>query len=92
MIAVDVSRVLPTENFGEGVDRVVRALRSVQPAAGFDSVVTPGIPELITEAERTRTGIPFFESTWKRISELAASLNVDLTSYVPTMSGDHARR
>jgi uncharacterized oxidoreductase len=83
MIAIDVNRLLPTDAFEQGADQVISALKNVHPADGFSSVVTPGMPERTLEIERTATGIPFSETTWTRVSALAATLEVDLTPYAP---------
>lgn len=54
-------------------DRISRSL----PAEGFNSVLLPGELELLTEQERTRTGIPIPDSVWADIAATAAQLGVN---------------
>lgn len=57
MIAIDVSAVRPLDDFKADVSALIATLRASRPAAGFESVLTPGEPECRAHAERSQTGV-----------------------------------
>jgi LDH2 family malate/lactate/ureidoglycolate dehydrogenase len=61
----------PGEAFAAGAADVVAAVESCEPAAGFERVVAPGVPELDEERRRTADGIPFSAETWRSFAVAA---------------------
>ena len=66
----------PMADFGLGADELLRQIRAVPPAPGFDRVMVPGDPESDARAERGRNGIPLSDAVWKSLTDLAEELGV----------------
>jgi LDH2 family malate/lactate/ureidoglycolate dehydrogenase len=77
-LAIDVARFMPVQEFGERMDKLIRMLKSTQPAKGFEEVLVANDPERRVEAERVQSGIPVDSGTWERLAKTAAELNVQL--------------
>ena len=77
--AVELGAFRPADEAIASAQRTLNRLRSVPPREGFDRVLTPGQPEALATAERSRTGIEVAEATWRAICEtaLAAGLSRD---------------
>jgi hydroxycarboxylate dehydrogenase B len=78
LLVVDVTRFRALDAFGRDVDAVIRAVESTPPAAGFDRVVVPGMPEVATAQARDALGIPFLEETWTSIVQVARQLDLEI--------------
>ena len=65
-------------DFGRGADELQRQVRAVPPAPGFDRVLVPGDPEGRARAERRQNGIPVPDKAWISLTDLAASLGVEI--------------
>jgi len=78
MIAVDIARFVPPTTFRAQVDDLVRYLKTCPTVPGADRILTPGEPELLTEAERRRSGIFVEDETWGQIEAVARELGVPL--------------
>lgn len=76
----------PGEAFPAGAAGVVGAVESHAPAAGFERVVAPGMPELEEEQRRLAGGIPFSAETWRLFAEAAEELGVDVPALTSTGS------
>jgi LDH2 family malate/lactate/ureidoglycolate dehydrogenase len=76
MIAIDISRFLPYEEFISRMDALLEQARAVQPARGFSKVMAPGDPEQITADTRLREGIPLAEATIQELQELGKKAGV----------------
>ncbi len=77
-LAIDASRYLPLEEFGERMARLVGMAKSSAPAQGYDEVMVAGDPEWRIEERRRRDGVPLSDGAWKALSEAAAALNIPL--------------
>jgi LDH2 family malate/lactate/ureidoglycolate dehydrogenase len=78
----------PGQAFPSGAAGVVNAVEAHAPAAGFERVVAPGVPELDAEQRRLAGGIPFSPETWRLFAESAGALGVD----VPDLTSTGQRR
>lgn len=63
IIAVDVTRFLPREEFLARMDALAEEAHGIQPAPGFSAVLVPGEPEERTRTARTADGIPLPDTT-----------------------------
>jgi LDH2 family malate/lactate/ureidoglycolate dehydrogenase len=75
-LAIDIARFVPLDEFSARMDRLVRLVKSTQPAKGYTGVMVAGDPEWRTEEERRRNGIPVGPGTWKALCEAADKLGV----------------
>lgn len=75
VIAIDVSAFVDPVVFADRVEEQAREIRGSTPAAGIESVLLPGDPELVTREIRVRDGIPVPESTWAEIQAMLTGLN-----------------
>jgi LDH2 family malate/lactate/ureidoglycolate dehydrogenase len=74
-IAIDVLRMQP--EFRERIDWLIDEVKSAAPASGFDEVLVANEPELRTERERLKSGIPIPEGTYKALLTAAARFGMD---------------
>ncbi len=85
-LAIDVARFLPVEEFQQRLDRLVAAMKSAKPAAGYDEVLVAGDPEWRAEELRLREGIPLAAGVWAKLVEAAERLGVE----TPEVTGSRA--
>jgi len=78
MFVVDIARFVPAATFRAQVDDLVRYLKTCPTVQGTDRILTPGEPELLTEAERRRSGIFVEDETWGQIEAVARELGVPI--------------
>jgi uncharacterized oxidoreductase len=78
MFVVDIARFVPATTFRTQVDDLVRYLKTCPTAPGVDRILTPGEPEMLTEAERRRSGIFVEDETWGQIEAVARELGVPI--------------
>jgi len=71
MVVVDIARFVAPETFRAEVDDLVGYLKSSPMVPGVSEILTPGEPELRTEAERRKAGIFVEDQTWGQITEIA---------------------
>jgi LDH2 family malate/lactate/ureidoglycolate dehydrogenase len=74
VLAIDVSAFVEPACFVERVEAQAAEINGSAPAVGFDSVLLPGDPEVVTRSVRTEEGIPIPERTWLELQELRARL------------------
>lgn len=77
MAAIQISRFVPLEMFEARMAEMIRELKAVPPAPGFEEVLVPGEPERRVSQERRRLGIPLAERTWAELRALAGELGVE---------------
>jgi LDH2 family malate/lactate/ureidoglycolate dehydrogenase len=82
-MAIDVSRLLPLDQFQERMRWLVGSIKSAQPAAGYDEVLVAGDPEWRAEELRLRQGIPVPEGVWEKLAAEAARLNAPVPQGTP---------
>jgi len=69
LIAIDIARFLPREEFLARMDALAAEAHAIAPAPGFDAVLVPGEPEERSRAARAAGGVPLGDAT---IAELRA--------------------
>jgi LDH2 family malate/lactate/ureidoglycolate dehydrogenase len=76
MLALRIESFAPEQQFFGAAERLFSQIGSSPPAAGFDTVLLPGEPELRMREQRIADGIPLAQSTWDEIAMLAAECGV----------------
>ena len=74
----DIAHFVPPATLRAEVDDLIRYLKSCPTVPGTDRILTPGEPELFTEAERRKTGIFVEENTWRQIEEIAREFKLSI--------------
>jgi LDH2 family malate/lactate/ureidoglycolate dehydrogenase len=77
-MAVNIERLLPPEEFAQSVDELIRALRAVAPADGFEAVRVPGELADACEERYLRQGIPIRAEVWTDLCHAAEALGVSI--------------
>ena len=75
-IGIDVSRLMPIDQFSARMQRLRDIITSTEPAEGFDEVLMAGDPEWRSEEQRSREGIPIPRELRDALVELASRLGV----------------
>ncbi len=75
---VNPALFLPPDEFLQMVGEYTRYLKDSSTAPGVSAILLPGDPELSTEAERRRQGIPIDDGTWQQVTQVAVELGVQL--------------
>ena len=76
VMAYDIEAFMDTGEFKRTMDEWIRMLRSVQPAAGHDRVMYPGLPEAEAEVDRRANGIPLHPEVVEWFSDISGELSV----------------
>lgn len=76
MIAIDVSRFLPYDDFVARMDALSAEAHAVAPAPGFDAVLVPGEPEERTSVRRGESGIPLPDATLEELRAIGDDAGV----------------
>jgi L-2-hydroxycarboxylate dehydrogenase (NAD+) len=77
MLALDVARFMPIEQFTAEVDRHLAELRSSARLPGFDAIRLPGEERRRRRADRRAHGVPLPSSLIQQLDELAAGLKIE---------------
>jgi len=80
MVVVEIARFVPLSTFQGELDDLIRYLKSCPTAPGTDRILMPGEPEMITEAERRRSGIFVEDQTWGQIEQIAREFGLGIPS------------
>jgi LDH2 family malate/lactate/ureidoglycolate dehydrogenase len=78
MLAIDVARLMPVEEFKAQVDDLIRAVKSSRLAEGFAEIRLPGEGAARELERRRREGIPVRDDYWDQIVTLSGELGIDL--------------
>lgn len=70
-IAIDVSRLMPLDQFQPRIKTLVDLVKSSAPAKGFNEVLVAGEPEWRSEVRRRKEGIPISAGTWEALTVIA---------------------
>lgn len=76
IIAIRADVFRPDADFKRRADEIVREVRSIPPAPGFEQVMAPGDPESRAQAQRSTEGIPIPDKVWQMIVEAGESVGV----------------
>lgn len=74
MMAIDIQRFTPLDEFRQRVARMADYLKSSRPAAGFEEVLVPGEPEFRQRQEKQRQGASLPESIQADLNQLLVQL------------------
>ncbi len=77
VLAMDVARFTEPAQFRAEIEAQSEVVSNSLPADGFESVLLPGEPELLTRATREREGVPVADTTWRELIELAQKYGVE---------------
>jgi LDH2 family malate/lactate/ureidoglycolate dehydrogenase len=80
--AVDAFAFRSRESYEQNADFVLRRIKGIKPAPGFDEVLVPGEPERRSAEARLKEGIPVADTTWAQIVEGGKSVGVDVEALV----------
>jgi uncharacterized oxidoreductase len=78
VIAIDIARLRPLDDFAAEVERFIDYVRDVPLEPGASPVRMPGESGAATAARRRHEGIPVQPFTWDRLTTLASELGVEL--------------
>jgi LDH2 family malate/lactate/ureidoglycolate dehydrogenase len=76
-LALDVSRLMPLEEFEQRLAKLVGMAKSSHPAPGYDEVLVAGEPEWRAEAEYLECGVPLTDGVWEELRSRAERLGID---------------
>jgi LDH2 family malate/lactate/ureidoglycolate dehydrogenase len=68
--AMRIDAFRPAADFKKHMDQWIKRFRSAKTVNGYESVVIPGDPERITEAERRKNGIPLLPAVVEDLMDL----------------------
>jgi uncharacterized oxidoreductase len=86
MMAVDISKFRPVEEFKADVDQVIRECKAIPPRPGYvglngeTTVLVPGEPERIAEEKNKVIGLEIPDPQWERIHETAKKVGADISN------------
>lgn len=80
--AINVEAFSPFSQYKEGVDILLKDLKSSKKAEGFKEIMYPGEPEAREMDKRLVEGVYLDEAVYNRILETAEHLGVDSTPYL----------
>jgi LDH2 family malate/lactate/ureidoglycolate dehydrogenase len=75
LMAIDIATFVPTELFGDRMDRMISRFKSSELVPGVDKIRMPGEVELDTAALRRRTGIPMSDEVMNELVLLESELS-----------------
>jgi ureidoglycolate dehydrogenase (NAD+) len=78
VVAVDIAAFTDPLAYRRSVDSLIAALKTLPRAEGFEEILVPGERGDRVLAERQRNGIPLAKGTWRRLSEAAGKLGVEM--------------
>jgi LDH2 family malate/lactate/ureidoglycolate dehydrogenase len=76
--AIHVGAFREEVDYYRDVSELITKIRNSAPAKGFERVMLPGEPEVISRGRRVKEGIPVEEATWREFQGVAAELSVPL--------------
>ncbi len=82
-MVIDPDCFIGRDTFEREVDRYIKSIKESAKAKNSEEILIPGEPELRTEAERLKHGIPLAPATMKELAVLGESLGIS-----PPFSGD----
>jgi len=77
-MAIDPDCFIGRENFRKEVDRYIKTIKESAKAQNAVEILMPGEPELRTERERLKDGIPLAPATIRELAVLGESLGISL--------------
>nr|NIN51804.1 malate dehydrogenase [Nitrososphaeria archaeon]NIQ32325.1 malate dehydrogenase [Nitrososphaeria archaeon] len=80
MMAIDIGKFSPIEEFKGKVDRLIRMVKSSRKDSGVEEILVAGEPEYKNMERRLREGIYVDDATWRSIKKTAQEFNVSYSS------------
>ena len=77
ILAIDVARFAPVDDFRRSVDTVIRDIRGSKRMRGVDRIRLPGEQSHAVLAERTARGVPVAPALLPQLGKLAAALAIE---------------
>ena len=77
-LALDPDCFIGTDEFKKQMDRYISNIKQSAKARNCEEIIIPGEPELRTEAERLKNGIPLAAATVEELTVLGQSLGISL--------------
>ena len=71
VMAIDISRFVPMENYKRDIDRYIREIHQMQPAPGYEQSQLPGELEWQREREWAKIGVPIGETHRDALASVA---------------------
>lgn len=84
VVAIDVARFRPLQEFRRDVDALAAILRALPRRPGVDEILLPGERSRRTAAIRERSGVPISMRVWQQLGEVARALNLALPAGTET--------
>jgi uncharacterized oxidoreductase len=75
-IVIDPSRLIDREWLREEVAAMTAYITASPPANPDEPVLIPGDPERLTRAERSKSGVPIDDETWRELTAAARTINL----------------
>jgi len=76
--AIDIGKFTDVEVYKEHIDNLIDGLKALPKAEGFSEIFVPGEPEWRTYEERSRSGIPLPEKTFRSLQAIAGRFGIEL--------------
>jgi LDH2 family malate/lactate/ureidoglycolate dehydrogenase len=83
--AMRIDAFRPADDFKKHMDQWIKRFRSAKTVEGHESVVIPGDPERITEAERRKNGIPLLPAVVEDLMDMGEKFGIEF-GLAPTAS------
>jgi len=77
IVAIDIARFAPVDDFTRSVDTVIRDLRNSKRMRGVDRIRLPGEQSHATLRERAAQGVRVGPALWSQLQKLAAELGIE---------------
>ena len=77
-MAIDPDCFIGRDEFKREMDRYIKSIKESAKAKNCEEILMPGEPELRTETERLKDGIPLAPATMKELAVLGESLGISL--------------
>jgi len=81
-MAIDPDCFIGRQVFKEEMDRYIKGIKESAKARNVTEIIIPGEPELRTETERLKNGIPLAQETVRELRLLGESLGIPFPSAV----------
>ncbi|MDO8568041.1 MAG: Ldh family oxidoreductase [Dehalococcoidales bacterium] len=76
ILALNIAAFMPLNEFTARIDRLVKDLKSCEPAPGVKEVLLPGERSFKTKAERLKSGIPIPPAVWKDLEHMRDEFHI----------------
>ena len=80
-VAIDPDCFIGRDEFKREVDRYITNIKQSAKAKNCSEILIPGEPELRTETERLKNGIPVAPATISELSALGTSLGISISLF-----------